>query len=150
MQRVNWKNVEIRKYRTLLYASNKMNKDVDSINYDWDLANPLKLMEEVLIAKPEIGIGLSKEKTKSAKISVQYRHGGEKIKPNNNAHSKTVKQLFQERGVLPWLRDRFPLVYVNDTLAAIPGVCIDINYAAEKNEPSWQIEWSGYNKAIQS
>ena len=147
---VNWKNVEIRKYRALLYAFNRINEDVDSINYEWDIANPLKIMEEVLVAKPEIGVGLSKEKIRSAKVSVQYRDGGEKIKPANNAHSKTVKQLFQERGVLPWARERFPLIYVNDTLAVIPGVCVDIKYSAENNEPSWQIVWSGYDKAIQS
>jgi len=147
---VNWKNVEIRKYRSYLYASNKIKKDVGSINYDWDLANPLKLMEEVLVAKSEIGTGLSKGKTRGVKISVKYRHGGEKIKPNNNAQSKTVKQLFQERGVLPWVRDRYPLIYVNDTLAVIPGLCVDINYSAKNDEPSWQIEWSGYEKAVQS
>jgi tRNA(Ile)-lysidine synthase len=147
---VNWKDVEIRKYRALLYASNKMNKDVDSIAYDWDLASPLKIMDETLSAKAEIGIGLSKEKIRNSKISIQYRHGGEKIKPNNNAHSKTVKQIFQERGVIPWVRDRFPLVYINDTLAVIPGLCVDINYSAEDDEPSWQIVWSGYSKAIQS
>ena len=147
---VNWKNVEVRKYRAFLYASKKVDKGFDRVDYAWDLARPLEIMDETLIAKSEIGSGLSKEKIDNASISVQYRHGGEKIQPNNNVHTKTVKQLFQERGVLPWVRDRFPLVYVNDTLAAIPGVCVDINYSAELDEPSWQIVWSGYDKAIQS
>ncbi len=147
---VNWKSVEIRKYRKTLYASSKMLEHIDSINYQWDFAKPLKIMDETLVAISEIGSGLSKGKIENARISVQYRLGGEKIQPNNNAHSKTVKQLFQERGVLPWVRGRFPLIYVNETLAAIPGVCVDINYAAEIDEPSWQIVWSGYDKAIQS
>ncbi len=147
---VNWKNVEVRKYRKYLYASEKMHKHIDSLNCQWDLASPLKIMEETLVAKTVSGSGLSKEKIRNANISVQYRLGGEKIKPNNNAHSKTVKQLFQERGVLPWARDRFPLIYVNDTLAVIPGVCVDVNYSAENDESSWQIEWSGYDKAVQS
>jgi tRNA(Ile)-lysidine synthase len=147
---VNWKNVEVRRYRKLLYASNSLNKDVESINYEWDLASPLTVMDEVLVAKANSGIGISKERIKNKKIRVQYRQGGEKIQPSKKAHSKTVKQLFQERGVLPWLRDRFPLIYVNDKLAAIPGVCVDIGYSAEENESSWEIEWSGYDKAIQS
>jgi tRNA(Ile)-lysidine synthase len=147
---VNWKNVEVRKYRALLYASNSIDKNIESINYDWDLQTPLKIMGEVLVAKPETGIGLSKVKINNAKISVQHRQGGEKIQPSNTAHSKTVKQLFQERGVLPWLRDRFPLVYVDDNLAAIPGICVNINYSAEKSQASWLIEWSGYDKAVQS
>ena len=147
---VNWKNVEVRKYRALLYASNSIDKNIESINYDWDLQTPLKIMGEVLVAKPETGIGLSKVKINNAKISVQHRQGGEKIQPSNTAHSKTVKQLFQERGVLPWLRDRFPLVYVDDNLAAIPGIYVNINYSAEKSQASWLIEWSGYDKAVQS
>jgi len=147
---VNWKNVEIRKYRKYLYASKKMHKDIGVLNCQWDLASPLKIMDETLIAKSKIGSGLSKKKIDNASISVQYRQGGEKIQPNNNDHSKTVKQLFQERGVLPWERDRFPLIYVNDTLAAIPGVCVDKNYSAVNDEPSWQVIWSGYDKAIQS
>jgi len=147
---VNWKNVEVRRYRKLLYASNRLNKYVESINYEWDLVSPLTVMDEVLVAKSNSGVGLSKEKIKNKKIRVQYRQGGEKIQPSKKAHSKTVKQLFQERGVLPWIRDRFPLVYVNDSLAAIPGVCVDLHYSAEENESSWEIEWSGYDKAIQS
>jgi tRNA(Ile)-lysidine synthase len=146
---VNWQDVEIRRYRNLLYASNSMDEEVENIDYDWDIDTPLKIMGETLIAKSEIGLGLSKEKIKNTKIIVRYRQGGEKIQPHNKSHSKTVKQLFQECGVLPWLRDRFPLIYVNGTLAVIPGLCVDKNYAAAKGEASWQIEWSGYDKTVQ-
>ncbi|GJM04947.1 MAG: tRNA(Ile)-lysidine synthase [marine bacterium B5-7] len=147
---VNWKNVEVRKYRALLYASKKSDNHIDRINAQWDLSSPLKIMDETLVAKPEVGCGLSKEKIENANVRVKYRQGGEKIQPNNHAHSKTVKQLFQERGVLPWVRDIFPLVYVNETLALIPGVCVDVNYAAKTDEPSWQITWTGYKEAVQS
>tara|TARA_R110002072_G_scaffold30092_2_gene94219 strand:+ start:5670 stop:7013 length:1344 start_codon:yes stop_codon:yes gene_type:complete len=146
---VNWKNVEVRKYRALLYASNKTDKQVDSINYQWDLSFPLKIMNETLVAESKVGKGLSKEKIENAHINVRYREGGEKILPFSHAHSKTVKQLFQERGVLPWVRDRFPLVYVNGSLALIPGVCVDVSYAAKTDEPSWQITWTGYKEAVQ-
>lgn len=146
---VNWKDVEVRRYRNLLYASKIMNKHNVKIKFDWDPESPLTILEETLIAKPEIGKGISKANTKNAKFVVRYRQGGEKIHPDNLAHSKTVKQLFQERGVLPWQRDRIPLIYINEKLAVIPGFCVDKNYSAAKDESSWDIQWSGYDKVIQ-
>jgi tRNA(Ile)-lysidine synthase len=146
---VSWENVEIRRYKNLLYAS-KIKEDHDiNIEYTWNPENTLKLLDETLIAKSTIGKGISKLKTKNAEFVVKYRQGGEKFNPENLSHSKTVKQLFQEQGVLPWFRDRIPLIYINDDLAVIPGFCIDDRYSAEKNEISWDIRWSGYEHVIQ-
>ena len=72
-----------------------------------------------------------------------------KLLPNSSSHSKTVKQLFQENGVLPWVRDRIPLIYINEELAVIPGFCVDKKYSASKDEKSLDIYWSGYTKVIQ-
>jgi len=146
---VNWKDVEIRRYRNLLYASKSLDKHNVNLEYDWNPESPLSFMGGTLIAKPEIGKGISRIKMKNAKFVVRYRQGGEKIQPDDLAHSKTVKQLFQERGVLPWLRDRIPLIYINGKLAVIPGFCVDKYYSAEKDESSWDIQWSGYEKVIQ-
>lgn len=147
---VNWKDVEVRRYRQLLYASKAMSRNIEKKEYNWNLTQTLTIMDEVLIAKPNVGSGISQEKIKNSEIVIRYRQGGEKIQPHNKAHSISVKQLFQERGVLPWLRDRFPLIYVDDKLAVIPGLCVDKNYSADKEESAFLIEWSGYEKAIQS
>ncbi|MAS81299.1 MAG: tRNA lysidine(34) synthetase TilS [Legionellales bacterium] len=147
---VNWKNIEVRKYKKLLYAFRRKHKNIDSINLKWEIPSPLKIMNETLIVKTEIGCGLSKKNIENKNISVQYRVGGEKLRLNNFSKSKTVKQLFQERGVLPWERDRFPMIYVNGMLVAIPGMCTDIGYLAADDEPSWKIVWSGYEKAVES
>jgi tRNA(Ile)-lysidine synthase len=146
---VNWADVEIRRYKNTLYAFKKMQDyDVDT-EFKWQPESILNIFEETLIAKPAKGIGLSQDKVDKNNFIVRFRKGGEKIKPDNASHSKTVKQLFQERSVLPWYRDKFPLVYINDELAAIPGFCVDKKYRAENDEPSWEIHWSGFDKAIQ-
>jgi tRNA(Ile)-lysidine synthase len=146
---VNWNNVEVRRYKNLLYSSEALVKHNVNTVYDWDIKEPITILDETLIAKPKTGKGLSKVNTKNAKFVIRYRQGGEKIHPTHHAHSKTVKQLFQECGVLPWLRDRIPLVYINETLAVIPGFCVDKKYSAAKDESSWDIQWSGYDKVIQ-
>ena len=67
---------------------------------------------------------------KDAKIIIRYRHGGEKIYSNSLKQSKSIKQLFQEHNVLPWLRNKVPLIYINEKLAVVPGFCVDRNYLA--------------------
>ncbi len=146
---VNWESVEVRRYKNLLYASEMISEHNVNIEYTWKPENVLNISDETLIAISEYGKGISKLKTENADFVVRYRQGGEKIRPDNLSHSKTVKQLFQEESVLPWLRDRIPLIYINGDLAVIPGFCIDENYSADKNESSWDIHWSGYENVVQ-
>ena len=146
---VNWAYVEIRRYKNYLYALKATTDFNNESEFVWKPNTVLNLYEETLSATEEKGIGLSKEKLKEEQLVVRFRQGGEKIKPANASHSKTIKQLFQEKSVLPWYRDKVPLIYVNDELAVIPGFCVDEKYAAKNDEISWDINWSGHNRAIQ-
>ncbi len=145
---VNWKGVEVRRYRNILYAAKSLARHPGNTAYKWDLAGPFNIMGEELTATSDIGVGLAQKKLKNSKVVIRFRQGGEKIQPRNT-HTKKVKKIFQEYGVLPWFRDRFPLIYVNESLAVIPGLCVDKKYAAEHNEKSWHIQWTGYSKVIQ-
>jgi len=146
---VNWADVEIRRYKNTLYALKAIqNYDVDT-EFEWQPKCILNIFEETLMAKQTIGVGISKNKVSGTNFIIRFRKGGEKIKPGNSFHSKTLKQLFQERSVLPWYRNKIPLVYINDELAAIPGFCVDKKYMAREGEASWELHWSGFDKAIQ-
>lgn len=146
---VNWENVEVRRYKNIVYASKKIKEHDTNAEYNWEPETVLNISDETLVAKSELGKGVSKLKMKGADFIVRYRQGGEKIHPSDYSHSTTVKQLFQERAVLPWLRDRIPLIYINGELVVIPGFCIDERYSADKDESSWDIHWSGYESVIQ-
>lgn len=146
---VNWANVEVRRYKNCLYAQKTLSDFNVKAEFIWQPETVLNIFEETLSAELVKGKGISKDKLNKNNLVVKFRKGGEKIKPGSSAYSKTVKQLFQEKSVLPWYRDKIPLIYVNDDLAAIPGFCVDEKYIASRNEASWDICWSGYNKAIQ-
>lgn len=146
---VNWNGVEVRRYKNLLYAVEALKKHDLNTTYDWDIEKSITILDETLKASPAKGKGISKSNIKNASVVIRYRQGGEKIYPENLSHSKTVKQLFQEKGVLPWYRNQIPLIYINDELAVIPGFCVDKKYSAEKDELSWDIKWSGYDKVVQ-
>jgi tRNA(Ile)-lysidine synthase len=146
---VTWKNTEVRRYKNLLYASKKTQEHDITVELTWKPEQALNVLNETLTAKPGNGKGISKLKTKDADFVIRYRRGGEKIHPNNMEHLKTVKQLFQEKSVIPWLRDRIPLVYINEKLAVIPGFCVDKSFSANLDEPSWDICWSGFDSVVQ-
>lgn len=147
---VNWSNTEVRRYKNILYAGEALTEHDANSEYKWTPEKQLNLLNEILTAKSEKGTGLSKVKIQNAEMVVRFRTGGEKIHPHNSSHSKTVKQLFQERSVLPWLRNRIPLIYINNELAAIPDFCIDKRYSADNGEASWSIHWSGNENVIQN
>lgn len=53
------------------------------------------------------------------KLRLEARKGGEKLRLYGQSHTKKLKKLLQEEGVVPWMRDRVPLIYAGDELIAI-------------------------------
>lgn len=52
-------------------------------------------------------------------LRVRLRCGGERIKPEGDAHTRELGDLFQQARTPPWLRERCPLIYEGDELIAI-------------------------------
>lgn len=52
-------------------------------------------------------------------VSVRLRRGGEFIQLPGRVGHHALRKLFQEAGTPPWIRERTPLIFVNDTLMAI-------------------------------
>ena len=77
----------------------------------------------LLRLEPGAGRGLS-ESTVGAGLEVRWRQGGEQIKPVGQAHTKKLKKLLQEEGIVPWMRDRLPLIYSNDRLVAVADLWV--------------------------
>jgi tRNA(Ile)-lysidine synthase len=78
-------------------------------------------------------------------IEVRFRSGGERFRPANHRHSKTLKHWFQENGVLPWMRDRIPLLFRRETLIGVADLWIsDEAQTAASQGPKWRAEWSGH------
>ena len=64
------------------------------------------------------GQGLS-EACVAAGLRLRVRQGGEQIRPTDHEHTKKIKKLLQERGIVPWMRERLPLVYSGERLVAV-------------------------------
>jgi tRNA(Ile)-lysidine synthase len=76
-------------------------------------------------------------------IDVRLRGGGERFRPANHRHSKTLKHWFQENGVVPWMRDRIPLLFRRGTLVGVADLWIsEETQSASAPGPKWRAEWT--------
>lgn len=76
-------------------------------------------------------------------LTLRFRRGGERFRPHGRDHRHSLRSLFQERGIVPWLRDRVPLIYRGTELAAIGDLWQSAEaVAAAPNEPRWRVKWT--------
>jgi tRNA(Ile)-lysidine synthase len=52
-------------------------------------------------------------------VDIRYRRGGEKIRLAGRQGHHDLRKLFQEAGIPPWVRERAPLIYLDERLAAV-------------------------------
>ena len=82
-------------------------------------------------------------KADASGTSIRFRGGGESLRPHAGRPRKRLKDLCQEAGIVPWMRDRLPLVYLGERLAAVGDLWIDVEFAAEPGAPALKPVWEG-------
>jgi tRNA(Ile)-lysidine synthase len=87
--------------------------------------------------RPGAETGLS-DATVERGLELRYRVGGEEIKPAGQRHTRKLKKLLQEENVVPWMRERLPLLYSGDRLVAVADLWIADDAASR---PGTAIEW---------
>lgn len=134
---VKWPGTSVRRYRNGLYL---LPQDIADV------------FEEIPVegGRAELGAGLGTlafEKGAKAGLdpglldaglTVRRREGGEEFQPVGQQHTKKLKKLLQEEGVVPWMRDRLPLVYSGERLVAVGDLWVVADAAAN---PGVQVRW---------
>lgn len=76
-------------------------------------------------------------------LTLRFRAGGERFRPRGRRHHYSLKHLFQESAVVPWMRSRIPLLFRGDSLVAIGDLWVSADVdAAPASEPRWRVTWS--------
>jgi tRNA(Ile)-lysidine synthase len=105
---------------------------------------PLLGLGGILKFRPEEGRGLSVERLRAEPVTVRLRRGGERLRLDHRRPRRTLKNLFQERGVPPWRRDRLPLVYCGESLVAVPGIGDACEFRAAPGEAGLIVTWEPF------
>ncbi len=135
---IHWRDADLRRYRdelVLMPAGEGLPAPAQAIV--WDGKSPLALPDIGLRLRlwPEFGSGLSRARLEGAVLQVRFRHGGETCRLPGRGHRHKLKKLLQAAGVPPWERARLPLLFVNDTLAAVGDRWVCEPFAARADEP---------------
>ncbi len=64
-------------------------------------------------------------------LRVAARVGGERIRLRRTGPNHTVKELLRERGVVPWERERVPLVFAKEALALVADLFVAASFRAD-------------------
>ena len=73
--------------------------------------------------------------------SVRLRQGGERARPTGRAHSQSLKKLLQEQAVPPWWRERLPLLFDGEELAAVADLWPCEGHRRQAGEMAYEILW---------
>jgi tRNA(Ile)-lysidine synthase len=77
-----------------------------------------------------------------APLTVRLRQGGERIKPAGDAHTRELRDLFQQAALPPWQRLACPLLHEGSELVAVADRWISARgrelFAAAGSLPHWQ------------
>lgn len=134
-----WNGVQVRRYRNSLYllAADPLDSPGDQgVIVD---GNRMELEHGlgILRLESDAAEGLSRDVVERG-LELRYRRGGEKFRPCGQAHTKKLKKLLQEASVVPWMRDRIPLIYADGELVAVADLWL-ADGAASK--PGIAIRW---------
>ncbi len=138
---VAWPGVEIRRYRDNLYILPASASELPADDGQVLGGTPLELSQGlgILSLSPGAALGLD-EAVIERGLTVHYRRGGEQFRPAGQGHTKKLKKLLQESGIVPWMRERIPLLYAGEQLVAVADLWVAADAASE---PGTAIRWNG-------
>jgi len=141
---VNWPGARVYRYRGRLFGT----ADDPAASHlpplaAWDPGTVFDLGPfGSLELKAATGTGLSRGRL-PRELQVTSRTAGELFRPAGAGHRRPLRKWLQERGVLPWLRQRVPLVVAQGEIVAIGDLAYGHGLDAQPGEPSWVVAWHG-------
>ena len=84
---------------------------------------------------------LSAEAPPPRALTVRSPRPGERFRVQPDAPARTLKNLFQEQGVPPWLRMRLPVLEIDGAAHCIAGVAATSEWRALQSQTGWKAVW---------
>jgi tRNA(Ile)-lysidine synthase len=131
---------EIRRFRGGAYVVSLLRAPVASI--DWHGEAELGLSGVgTLCLQPHVGQGLSFGRLKNGRVMLGLREGGERLRLVPQGRVRSLKNLLQEQAVMPWLRERLPVLTCNGELIWAAGFGCHVDWLAAQDEPGLVPDW---------
>ena len=139
---VAWGGVCVRRYRDHIFVDAYSDTAGKVAGMLWSADRPLSLAGGVLTPEPGLGQGVAARHLTGRPLRIEFRRGGERLRPAGRREHHTLKHLFQDAGVPPWERERVPLLYQDQALIAVAGYWVCEGFQAAVQEPGVRFNWS--------
>ncbi len=131
---VAWGAYQCRRFRGKLYIVKQAEAIPTDYEQYWDLQKTLQLPAGLGSLSVQATMGDGLRLPANAGVTLKFWREGERFHPAKRQRSCSLKKLWQEWAVEPWRRDRIPLIYINEQLAAVVGYAIADTYQAKADE----------------
>ena len=129
---------ELRRYRDMLYVVRPLPEISRALQWQTDkplqLPAPLGQLSLQPCAAPGLPLALV------GNLEVRFRSGGEQVKAAGRP-TRLLKKVLQDSGVPPWLRDKIPLLYVENKLVAVADLLITDAWQQNYGDDCCRIVW---------
>jgi tRNA(Ile)-lysidine synthase len=124
---IKWGEVELRRYRDALYLGRSACcTPLAALTWDWRARAELELPAELgrLRMRPARH-GEAAFAAPLQPLRVDWQRGSQRLQLAAGAPRRTLRNLFQEHGVVPWMRPCLPLLFIGESVAAVADLWID-------------------------
>lgn len=132
-----WPGASVRRYRNGLYLLPEMLPDAPKAAGFESGSAPLGEGLGVLCLEEGAGRGLAPALVAGG-LRLGFRQGGEAFRPDGQRHTRKLKKLLQDEGIVPWMREHVPLIYSGDELVAVGDLWIAADAATS---PGVAVRW---------
>ncbi|MBE9516630.1 MAG: tRNA lysidine(34) synthetase TilS [Proteobacteria bacterium] len=143
-----WTNTEVWRYHDRLALRAAVSLPQGEWQQSWSPEGVTDLPDLglELVAETACDEGLAESAISGKPLTLRLREGGERATLPGRDHRHALKKLYQEAAVPPWLRDRLPLIYAGDELAAVAGLWVFEPFACKTGDKGIRIQVRETNK----
>jgi len=138
-----WEGRSLRRYRDRLYLTAAAPPSLSTASWSWRETPLFALGEGLgclrLVARRG---GLDAARLPDG-LRLAPRRGAERLRIERGGRTRALRNLLQDAGVVPWLRDGLPLLYAGDVLIAVAQLWRAADWCVEADALGLAVEWRG-------
>lgn len=143
---IEWHGVQLRRFDRQIMVMTPLPPVDTTKHYHWNLTNTISLGNAgQLSAVTSQRGGIDPVRIKAGECVVKFRQGGERCQPAGRGSSQTLKKLFQEYRLAPWLRDRIPLITCQGDIVAVGDLWVCEGWQVEDGSAGVSVLWQQEN-----
>ena len=135
------KNYEIRRYKDEIYLIHKNQNKLKKYEIIWNGESEINLPNGLKLTFKKVkGRGIALSKLKNKKLKITNKQGKQSLKLDSNRPTKSLKNLFQESNIPPWIRVDLPLIFIDQDLIFVAHLGMSSVMKSKGAEKGLEIE----------